>query len=158
MNAGQYMVYAKSLLDMMQSDEMSVWKVKNKKVDDQQQLAKWYIRNKDTTQFELDIESFVFRNLMTGLVDSRPGAPESKPNVFTCGHGDAVRNCSRFISPFWGSANPSTLIIYIEMVAVPNCSTSENPFSLHGAGPTKKGCQKLVDTLQSEYEKLITSE
>lgn len=147
-NAGQYMGFAEPLLTMMKSEEMSIWMHKNR-VNDQQQLSLWYSKNTEMAQ--LDVDSLVFRNLMTGYIDSRYDVgSESVRDIFTCGNGDAVRNCSRFVKPYWGAVNASSLAI--EMVPVPNCSVSENPFSIHGAGPAKKFVGKLVGKLLSDYE------
>jgi hypothetical protein len=148
-NAGQYMGFAEPLLTMMKSEEMSIWMHKNR-VNDQQQLSLWYSKNTEMAQ--LDVDSLVFRNLMTGYIDSRyDTGSESVRDIFTCGNGDAVRNCSRFVKPYWGAVNASSLAI--EMVTVPNCSVSENPFSIHGAGPAKKFVGQLVGQLLSDYEK-----
>jgi hypothetical protein len=152
-NAGQYMGYAESLLTMMKSEEMSMWRNVSR-INDQQQLSKWYSKHTDMAQ--LDVDSLVFRNLMTGYIDSRyDTGPDSVRGIFTCGNGDAVRNCSQFIKPYWGAVNASSLAV--EMVPVPNCSVSETPFSIHGSGPGKKFEDRLVGDLQSEYTKIHPS-
>lgn len=150
-NAGQYMGYAESLLTMVKSEEMSQWNRVNR-FNDQQYLALWYSKNTEMAQ--LDVDSLVFRNLMTGYIDSRiETGEESMRDIFTCGSGDAVRNCSRFVKPYWGAVNATSLQVEMVPVTFPNCSVSQNPFSIHGAGPGKKFADRLVGQLQSDYRK-----
>lgn len=144
-NSGQYMGYAEALLEMMKSEDMTLWTTKNR-INDQEQLSLWYSKN--TAIAQLDTESLVFRNMMTGYIDSRRDS-DGKPGLFTCGPGDAVRNCSLFREPYWGHVNSSSL--YVEMVPVPNCTVSKTPFSIHGSGPGKKIVNRMVVQLQSDY-------
>mmetsp|Transcript_15841 Transcript_15841/g.29892 ORF Transcript_15841/g.29892 Transcript_15841/m.29892 type:complete len:377 (-) Transcript_15841:119-1249(-) len=153
-NSGQYMGYAESLLTMMKSEEMSLWRTKTR-IDDQQQLSLWYAKHTDMAQ--LDVDSLVFRNLITGYVDSRfeINTDESVRSILTCGSGDAIRNCSYFKKPYWGWVNSSSL--EIELVPFPNCTISPDPFSVHGPGPSKRFAGRLVGQLQSDYKKKYLS-
>jgi hypothetical protein len=133
--AGQYMGFAKDLLNMFESEEMTLWKRKFK-VDDQYMLSTWYANNR--VNATLDSNSAVFRNLNTGSIDIRvPHTVNTTPGIYTCGPGERIRNCGVYNTPYTGVVNETNL--QIEMALIPNCTgTSQSPFSIHGSGPAKR--------------------
>jgi len=141
-NSGAYMGFADSMLQMFHSPELNVM-TSGRRINDQHQLAIWYAKNRDKAQ--LDIQSTIFRNLVTGLVDSNP---LSKPSIMTCGL-DGIRNCSEFKPPYMGYFNESNS--HLELPPFPTCSQLERrPFAIHGAGPRmfKQWVRAMVSKMQ----------
>lgn len=148
LNSGMYMGFAKSLLNMMQSDVVSRWKLNREGYDDQLSLTRWYSYNKHNA--ELDTNASLFRNLNTGQVDARPHMVSDRL-AYTCGGGDAAKNCTRFEQPYWGSVNKTTR--KVEMVPLPGCTVSKHPFVIHGNGDTKHKSRSLILDLLASYAK-----